>query len=211
MPAEILDGRKLADDIRRQVAADVAALAAETGIVPGLAVILVGDDPASLVYVRNKERACQAAGMNGTVVRLPPETHEAELLAEIDRLNADPAIHGILVQMPLPKQISEAAVVERVCPAKDVDGFHPVNFGLLAAGTAAVRAVHAAGHSRTAACTPAVETRGAHAVVLGRSQIVGKPMALLLLQKGAGRRRDRDGVPHRHARRRGAGAPGRPA
>lgn len=208
MPAEILDGRKLADEIRRQVAADVAALVAETGIVPGLAVILVGDDPASHVYVRNKERACQAAGMNGKVVRLPSATTEAELLAEIDRLNRDAATHGILVQMPLPKQISEAAAVERVAPAKDVDGFHPVNFGLLAAG-----------RPRFIPCTPlgirelllhsGVETRGVCAVVLGRSQIVGKPMALLLLQKGPGGDATVT-VCHTATRDPAAGSPGRP-
>jgi methylenetetrahydrofolate dehydrogenase (NADP+)/methenyltetrahydrofolate cyclohydrolase len=123
--------------------------------------------------------------MNGTVLRLPTETEEASLLATIDRLNDDPGVHGILVQLPLPRQIGESAVVERVAPLKDVDGFHPFNFGLLAAGT-----------PRFVPCTPlgirellihaGVETRGAHAVVLGRSQIVGKPMAFLLLQKGPG-------------------------
>ena len=102
MPAEILDGRALAQQVRRQVAADVAAFTAETGVVPGLTVVLVGDDPASQVYVRNKETACKAAGMNGTVLRLPVETTQAQLLATIDRLNADPAVHGILVQLPLP-------------------------------------------------------------------------------------------------------------
>jgi methylenetetrahydrofolate dehydrogenase (NADP+)/methenyltetrahydrofolate cyclohydrolase len=184
VPAEILDGRALAEKIRRRVAEDVAALVARSRIVPGLAVVLVGDDPASHVYVRNKEKACREAGMNGKVVRLRQEVSQAELLATIDQLNADVAIHGILVQMPLPKQVDEAAVVERVLP-KDVDGFHPVNFGLLAAG-----------RPRFVPCTPLgirellvasqIETRGTHAVVLGRSQIVGKPMALLLLQKGAG-------------------------
>jgi methylenetetrahydrofolate dehydrogenase (NADP+)/methenyltetrahydrofolate cyclohydrolase len=183
--AEILDGRALAEKIRRRVANDVAALVAQIGVVPGLAVVLVGDDPASQVYVRNKEKACREARMNGTVVRLPKEVSQKILLAEIDQLNGDASVHGILVQMPLPRQISEAAVVERVAPHKDVDGFHPVNFGLLAAGT-----------PRFVPCTPlgirtllidaGIETRGAHAVVLGRSHLVGKPMALLLLQKGAG-------------------------
>jgi len=183
--AQILDGRALAQEIRRQVAKDVAEFASQTGVVPGLTVVLVGNDPGSQVYVRNKEKACKEAGMNGAVLRLPGETEEAELLATIDRLNGDPSVHGILVQLPLPKQISESVVVERVAPLKDVDGFHPFNFGLLAAGT-----------PRFVPCTPlgirellihaGVETRGAHAVVLGRSQIVGKPMALLLLQKGQG-------------------------
>jgi methylenetetrahydrofolate dehydrogenase (NADP+) / methenyltetrahydrofolate cyclohydrolase len=185
VPAEILDGRALADKIRRRLAEEVAALAAQTGVVPGLAVVLAGDDPASHVYVRNKEKACREAGMNGTAVRLPGTVSQEELLARIDQLNDDPAVHGILVQMPLPKHIDDAAAVARVAPQKDVDGFHPVNFGLLAAGT-----------PRFVPCTPlgirellidaGVETRGAHAVVLGRSRIVGKPMALLLLQKGPG-------------------------
>jgi methylenetetrahydrofolate dehydrogenase (NADP+)/methenyltetrahydrofolate cyclohydrolase len=185
VPAEILDGRALAQQIRRQVGEDVAALKAQTGVVPGLTVVLVGDDPASQVYVRNKASACKAAGMNGAVLRLPAQTSQADLISTIDRLNDDRSVHGILVQLPLPKQINEAVVVERVAPSKDVDGFHPFNFGLLAAGA-----------PRFVPCTPLgirelliqahVETRGAHAVILGRSQIVGKPMALLLLQKGQG-------------------------
>jgi methylenetetrahydrofolate dehydrogenase (NADP+)/methenyltetrahydrofolate cyclohydrolase len=185
MPAEILDGRALAKRIRRQLADDVAELTSGTGLVPGLTVVLVGEDPASQVYVRNKETACKAAGMNGTVLRLPDDTPLSELLNVIDRLNRDPAVHGILVQMPLPKHMDASIVVERVAPLKDVDGFHPWNFGLLAAGA-----------PRFVPCTPlgirallidaGVETRGAHAVVLGRSQIVGKPLALLLLQKGPG-------------------------
>lgn len=185
MPAEILDGRALAEQARRQVAEEVAALTAETGVIPGLSVVLVGDDPASRVYVRNKESACKAAGMKGKVIRLPVATTQGQLLATIDRLNADSAVHGILVQLPLPNQIDQAAVVDRVDPLKDVDGFHPFNFGLLAAGS-----------PRFVPCTPlgirellihaGVQTRGTHAVVLGRSQIVGKPMAFLLLQKGQG-------------------------
>jgi methylenetetrahydrofolate dehydrogenase (NADP+) / methenyltetrahydrofolate cyclohydrolase len=185
VPAEILDGKALAEKVRRQVAVDTAALKAETGVVPGLTVVLVGEDPASQVYVRNKAAACKAAGMNGRVLRLPAETSQAALLATIDQLNVDAAVHGILVQLPLPPQIDEAKVVESVDPRKDVDGFHPVNFGLLAAGT-----------PRFVPCTPLgiremlleakIETRGAHAVVLGRSRIVGRPLQFLLLQKGAG-------------------------
>ncbi len=185
MAAEILDGRALAERVRLQVAGDTAALTARTGVVPGLTVVLVGEDPASQVYVRNKARASKAAGINGTVLRLPATISQAELLAQIDALNSDPLIHGILVQLPLPKSIDESIVVDRVSPLKDVDGFHPVNFGLLAAGT-----------PRFVPCTPLgirellidsnIETRGAHAVVLGRSRIVGRPMALLLLQKGPG-------------------------
>ncbi len=185
MPAEILDGRALAQQLRRQVAADVAAFTLKTGVTPGLTVVLVGDDQASAVYVRSKESACKAAGMNGTVLRLPGETSQKQLLATIDRLNEDPEVHGILVQLPLPGQIDAAAVVERIAPLKDVDGFHPINFGLLAAGS-----------PRFVPCTPlgirellihfGIKTRGVHAVILGRSQIVGKPMAFLLLGKGEG-------------------------
>src|SRR5262249_22016202 len=150
---------------------------------PGLTVVLVGSDPASQVYVRNKQNACKAAGMNGTVLRLPETTSLSEVLDTIDRLNADRMVHGILVQLPLPKNLDDRAVIERVDPLKDVDGFHPMNMGLLAQGT-----------PRFVACTPLgirqllihtkIETRGAHAVVLGRSTIVGRPMALLLLRKG---------------------------
>jgi methylenetetrahydrofolate dehydrogenase (NADP+)/methenyltetrahydrofolate cyclohydrolase len=183
--ARILDGKALAATIKNEVAAEVAKLKAEAGVVPGLTVVLVGDDPASQIYVRNKQNSCKSAGMNGHVERLPADTDQATLIATIDRLNADPAVHGILVQLPLPRQIDEHAIVERVDPRKDVDGFHPVNAGLLAMGV-----------PRFVPCTPLgiralllaeeIETRGAHAVVLGRSQIVGKPMALLLLQKGPG-------------------------
>jgi methylenetetrahydrofolate dehydrogenase (NADP+)/methenyltetrahydrofolate cyclohydrolase len=185
VPASILDGKALAQEIRDRLALEVAQLRSETGVVPGLTVVLVGDDPASQVYVRNKQRACQAAGMKGNVVRLARETRQDELLALIDALNADSAVHGILVQLPLPRGIDERAAIERVDPLKDVDGLHPMNAGLLAQGI-----------PRFVPCTPLgirallrhyqVETRGAHAVVLGRSQLVGKPMALLLLQKGQG-------------------------
>jgi methylenetetrahydrofolate dehydrogenase (NADP+)/methenyltetrahydrofolate cyclohydrolase len=183
--ARILDGKALAATIKNEVAAEVARLKVEAQVVPGLTVVLVGDDPASQVYVRNKQNSCKTAGMNGHVERLPSDTTQATLISTIDRLNADPDVHGILVQLPLPRQIDERAIVERVDPRKDVDGFHPVNVGLLAMGV-----------PRFVPCTPLgirelllaekIETRGAHAVVLGRSQIVGKPMALLLLQKGPG-------------------------
>jgi methylenetetrahydrofolate dehydrogenase (NADP+)/methenyltetrahydrofolate cyclohydrolase len=183
--ARILDGRTLATAIKNEVAGAVARLKAESGAVPGLTVVLVGDDPASAIYVRNKQKACIAAGMAGQIERLPADCSQDRLLATIDRLNSDPTVHGILVQLPLPPQIDERAVVARVDPAKDVDGFHPVNVGLLAMGA-----------PRFVPCTPLgirellvaekIETRGAHAVILGRSQIVGKPMALLLLRKGPG-------------------------
>ncbi len=185
MAARILDGKTLALQVRSQVTADVAQLVAETEVVPGLTVVLVGDDPASQVYVRNKQNACKAAGMKGTLERLSADVTQSELLATIDRLNSDSTVHGILVQLPLPRQIDERAVLERIDPRKDVDGFHPENVGLLTIGS-----------PRFVPCTPlgirellisgGVATRGANAVVLGRSNIVGKPMALLLLQKGPG-------------------------
>jgi methylenetetrahydrofolate dehydrogenase (NADP+)/methenyltetrahydrofolate cyclohydrolase len=181
----ILDGKALAETVKRGVADEVARLKAKHGRVPGLVVVLVGENPASQVYVRNKRKSCDEAGIGGEVLRHPAGTSTAELLATLDRLNADPDIHGILVQLPLPPQIDERAVIERVDPKKDVDGFHPENAGLLAIGA-----------PRFVPCTPlgvrellihaGVETKGARAVVLGRSQIVGKPMALLLLQKGPG-------------------------
>jgi methylenetetrahydrofolate dehydrogenase (NADP+)/methenyltetrahydrofolate cyclohydrolase len=185
VPARILDGKALAQTVRAEVKAGVAALAPRLRRPPGLTVVLVGDVPASAVYVKNKEGACKAAGMKGDVLRLPEGVPEAELVATIDRLNAAPDVDGILVQLPLPKGIDERRVIERIDPAKDVDGFHPANAGLLALGM-----------PRFVPCTPlgvqrllvaaGVPTRGARAVVLGRSNIVGKPMALLLLQKGPG-------------------------
>jgi methylenetetrahydrofolate dehydrogenase (NADP+)/methenyltetrahydrofolate cyclohydrolase len=185
LPARILDGKALAQTIRGELAEQVARLKAETGVIPGLTVILVGDDPASQVYVRNKQSARKAAGMNGQLVRLPADVPESRLLETIDAVNADASVHGLLVQLPLPKHIDEGRVIERVDPRKDVDGFHPENAGLLSIG-----------RPRFVPCTPLgvqtmltaaeIPTRGAHAVVLGRSNIVGKPMALLLLRKGPG-------------------------
>jgi methylenetetrahydrofolate dehydrogenase (NADP+)/methenyltetrahydrofolate cyclohydrolase len=185
VPARILDGKALAQKVRGAVAAEVEKLRAESGVTPGLTVVLVGQDPASQVYVRNKENASKAAGIRGMVLRLPADTSQAALLDTIDRLNADPATHGILVQLPLPPALDATAVLDRVDPRKDVDGIHPENVGLLTIGT-----------PRFVPCTPlgvrellldaGVETRGARAVVLGRSQLVGKPMALLLLQRGPG-------------------------
>ncbi len=185
MAARILDGKALAQTIRSDVAAEVARLRRQTGRAPGLAVVLVGDVSASQVYVRNKENACKAAGMRGEVIRLPADVAESTLLATISDLNANQGVHGILVQLPLPPQVDERRVIEAIDPAKDVDGFHPENAGLLAIG-----------RPRFVPCTPlgirelllasGIETKGAHAVILGRSQIVGKSMALLLLQKGPG-------------------------
>jgi len=185
LAAVILDGKALAERVRQRLTGEVAEFRAATGVVPGLSVVLVGEDPASKVYVRNKQKAASAAGMRDDLIRLPAETSQDDLLATIDRLNADPAVHGILVQLPLPRHINSRLVIERIDPLKDVDGFHPMNFGLLAQGS-----------PQFVPCTPLgivellkdaeVETRGARVVVLGRSQVVGKPVALLLLQKGKG-------------------------
>ena len=183
MSARIIDGKTLSAKIREEVAERVAALKAK-GVTPGLAVVLVGEDPASQVYVRNKVEACQKAGLHSVKEQYPADMSEAELLARIDALNADPAIHGILVQLPLPKHMSSHKVIEAIAPEKDVDGFHISNAGLLMTGQPLFRP-----------CTPygvmkmleadGVALRGAEAVVVGASNIVGKPMAMLLLQAGA--------------------------
>jgi len=183
MPAELMDGVALARAIRDDVAAGVLVQRAR-GVAPGLAVVLVGEDPASTVYVRNKGRACEEAGMHSETIRLPASTTQAEVLAMVDRLNADPAIHGMLVQMPLPPQCDADAVIRRIDPAKDVDGFHPINAGKLLIGE----------RDGFAPCTPSgvmellrrygIATAGAEVVIIGRSNIVGKPMASLLMQPG---------------------------
>ena len=184
MSAKILDGVALAKTIRVEVAAAVAKAAGTTK--PGLAAVLVGDDPASAVYVRSKGKACEEAGMYSETIRLPRETTEAELLAVVDRLNADPKIHGILVQLPLPKQIDSEKVLRRVDPAKDVYGFHPVNVGKLVTGDrSAFRPATPYGVQQML-IRSGIETKGAHAVIVGRSNIVGKPMANLLIQQGPG-------------------------
>ncbi|MBC7895812.1 MAG: bifunctional methylenetetrahydrofolate dehydrogenase/methenyltetrahydrofolate cyclohydrolase FolD [Cytophagaceae bacterium] len=183
--ARLIDGVAVARAVREDLKSEVAELAAR-GIVPGLTVVLVGEDPASAVYVRSKEKTSVELGMKGATVRLPASTSQAELEALIDRLNADPAVHGILVQSPLPKHMDENTIVRRIDPAKDVDGFHPVNVGKLLIGE----------KDGFAPCTPAgvqellvrygVDTTGKEAVVIGRSNIVGKPMAALLIQAGVG-------------------------
>ncbi len=184
MTAIRIDGNALAAKVRERIAADVVQLKAR-GITPGLAVVLVGDDPASQVYVRNKAAACAKVGMHSVIHRLAAETSEAELLLCIDALNNDATIHGILVQLPLPKQIAEKRVLEAVAVQKDVDGFHAENVGALMIG-----------EPRFVSCTPAgcmemlkdigmSDLRGKHAVVVGRSNIVGKPMAMLLLHANA--------------------------
>ncbi len=184
MSAKLLDGAALAKTIRAEVGAAVVKAAGSTR--PGLAAVLVGEDPASAVYVRSKGKACEEAGMHSETIRLPTETTEAELLAVVDRLNADPNIHGILVQLPLPKQIDSEKVLRRVDPAKDVDGFHPVNVGKLVTGDrSAFRPATPYGVQQML-IRSGIETKGAHAVIVGRSNIVGKPMANLLIQQGPG-------------------------
>ena len=185
MPAKLIDGTTVAKAIRAEVAEEVVALKAR-GVKPGLAVVLVGDDPASAIYVRMKGRACEEAGMHSVTIRLSAETTQAELVAQVDALNADPSIHGILMQMPLPPQMDSETVIRRIKPEKDVDGFHPVNVGKMLIGE----------RDGFVPATPAgvqellqrsgVETKGKDCVVVGRSNIVGKPMAALLLQNRPG-------------------------
>ena len=185
MTARVLDGAAIARAIRDEVARDVAELKGR-GIQPGLAVVIVGDDPASRAYVRSKGDACREAGMHSETVRLPADTTEAELLAEVDHLNADPAIHGFLIQLPLPEQIDSRKVLLRVSPAKDVDGFHPMNVGKLAVGDPTALCPATPLGVQQMLIRSGIETKGAHAVIVGRSNIVGKPMAALLLQDGPG-------------------------
>ncbi|MBQ8569947.1 MAG: bifunctional methylenetetrahydrofolate dehydrogenase/methenyltetrahydrofolate cyclohydrolase FolD [Kiritimatiellae bacterium] len=179
-----IDGKQISAEIRSEVAAEVAKLKA-AGVEPGLAVILVGDNPASVSYVTAKERACVEVGIRSFPIRMAADTSEEVLLAEIERLNQDPAVHGILVQLPLPKHIDESAVIRAISPDKDVDGFHPISLGKMVLG-----------EDTFLPCTPhgiiqllirsGVETSGKHVVVVGRSNIVGKPVANLLIQKAAG-------------------------
>lgn len=183
MSARIIDGKSIAARIREDLAAEVARFQQQTSITPHLAAVLVGDDPASEIYVRNKRRACEKAGIRSTLHRLSAETSQGELLAVVEDCNRDEGIHGILVQLPLPDHIDEKAVLDAVSPLKDVDAFHPENVGLLVQG-----------RPRFLPCTPQGIQRlliesgaridGAHVVILGRSEIVGKPMALMLMQKG---------------------------
>jgi methylenetetrahydrofolate dehydrogenase (NADP+)/methenyltetrahydrofolate cyclohydrolase len=183
MSAKIIDGKALAAQVRAEVKSKVAALA-QRGIRPGLAVVLAGDDPASKVYVRNKTRACEEVGLRSQQIDYPATVTQEELMACIRKLNADPAVHGILVQLPLPKHIDAARVLQAVSPEKDADGFHTESMGALVAGA-----------PRFVPCTPAgvmrmlehaqVPLAGRRAVVVGRSNIVGKPVALLLLQRDA--------------------------
>jgi methylenetetrahydrofolate dehydrogenase (NADP+)/methenyltetrahydrofolate cyclohydrolase len=183
MAARIIDGKAVAERVYAELRGEIAALKAR-GVTPGLAVVLVGDDPASRAYVRSKDKMCRELGLHSVKLELPATTTQAELLAKVDELNRNPAVHGILVQSPPPKHIDETAIVRALDPAKDVDGFHPMNIAKLALGD----------DTGFVPCTPLgcqrllvasdVEVPGAHVVVLGRSMIVGKPLALLLMQKG---------------------------
>ncbi len=185
MTATIIDGKSLAAQIRAEIAAETARFTITTGVTPCLAAVLVGDDPGSQVYVRNKQKACEKAGIASRLHAPPAETTTEELLTLIERLNRDRAVHGILVQLPLPGQIDERRVLEAVDPIKDVDAFHPENVGRLVQG-----------RPRFLPCTPHgilqllkrndIPTAGASAAIVGRSDIVGKPMAMLLMQRGEG-------------------------
>jgi methylenetetrahydrofolate dehydrogenase (NADP+)/methenyltetrahydrofolate cyclohydrolase len=185
MPATLIDGKALATTMRNEIKEKTAQLKAQFGITPGLGVILVGDDPASRSYVTAKERALEEAGMHSVDIRLPATTSQAELIAVVEKLNQDPSVHGILVQLPLPKGLDEDAVIRAIAPEKDVDGFTPINVGKMLIG-----------QDCYLPCTPhgiiqmllrsGTETNGAHAVVIGRSNIVGKPIANLLARKAEG-------------------------
>ncbi len=180
MSAKLLDGKIMSQELRVRIAERVAALK-EKGVTPGLAVILVGEDPASQIYVRNKEKGCEEVGMHSVAIRLPADTDQATLEGHIRALNADPAIHGILVQLPLPRHLDEAAALAVIVPEKDVDGFHVINSGKLLNGLDGVVACTPKGAMEMIRRT-GVNLSGKEAVVIGRSNIVGKPMAMLLLQ-----------------------------
>lgn len=184
MNAHILDGKALAQSLRQRIQVQVAVWQAEGRRAPGLAVILVGNDPASEVYVRNKRAACEAAGLASHHHHLPATTPQADLLALIETLNADPTVDGILVQLPLPPHMDSEAVIERIDPAKDVDGFHPYNMGRLALRLPLLRPCTPRGIMALLATT-GVDLRGCRAVVVGASNIVGRPVALELLLAGA--------------------------
>lgn len=184
MGARLIDGKALAQQVRDQLTIESAAVLAKTGIKPGLATILVGDDPASHQYVKSKQKACDAAGIYIDDHKLPASTTQAELLSLIERMNADSRIHGILVQLPLPKHIDSRVVLEAVSPDKDADGFHPYNFGRLVEGNPVFEACTPKGVIKMIEST-GVGIEGKRAVVLGRSNIVGKPLALMLLQRNA--------------------------
>ena len=181
MAAQILDGKVMSETLRKEIAERTARLK-EQGVTPGLAVILVGDDPASEIYVRNKGNGCAEVGIYSRTIRMPAETKQEELEAAIEELNADKAIHGILVQLPLPKHLDEQAALARILPEKDVDGFHLINAGHMLTGTEGVVACTPRGALHMIKTT-GLDLAGKEAVVIGRSNIVGKPMAMLLLRE----------------------------
>jgi len=183
--ARLIDGNAIGATMRAELAGEIAALK-KSGVTPGLAVVLVGDNPASQVYVRMKGKACDEAALYHETIKLPKDTSEADLMGLLERLNANPQIHGILVQLPLPRQIDTNRALHRIDPRKDVDGFHPENVGKVAVGDPrGFRPATPYGVQQLLVRT-GVETKGAHAVVVGRSNIVGRPMAALLLQDGPG-------------------------
>jgi methylenetetrahydrofolate dehydrogenase (NADP+)/methenyltetrahydrofolate cyclohydrolase len=184
MTAQLIDGNALSKQLRAEVAQRAAKLTAQ-GIKPGLAVILVGDNPASQVYVRNKVKACEDSGLNSVLEKYPADMSEADLLARVEALNNDPAIHGILVQLPLPKHIDDHKVIESISPIKDVDGFHVASAGALMVGEPGFKACTPYGCMKMLESIGMKDLRGKHAVVIGRSNIVGKPMAMMLLAANA--------------------------
>ena len=185
MPARILNGNEIAAELRAEVAEGVAQLTASGGPQPGLAAVLAGDDAASAVYVRNKGRACAEAGMHSETFHLPVDTPQDVLLSLIDRLNADDRFHGILVQLPLPAQIDEATAIERIAPAKDVDGLHPVSQGKMLQGEPTYLPCTPSGVQQVL-LRSGYDPAGQHVVIVGRSNIVGKPLAALLMQRSIG-------------------------
>ena len=184
MTAQLIDGKALSEQLRKEVATRAAALKAR-GVTPGLAVILVGDNPASQVYVRNKVKACEDVGFHSVLEKYDASMTEAELLARVEALNNDPSIHGILVQLPLPKHIDDHKVIETISPAKDVDGFHVASAGALMVGEVGFKACTPYGCMKMLESIGMKDLRGKHAVVIGRSNIVGKPMAMMLLAANA--------------------------
>jgi len=186
MTAKILDGKALATTIKQEIAESVKKLQSKHNITPGLATILVGENPASQIYVRMKHKACEKIGFFSEDIKLPKETNQEELIAHVNRLNNNPRIHGILVQLPLPEHINENEVILAISPKKDVDGFHPINVGRMVIGK----------EQGFLPCTPYgiqtllarnnIETKGAHVVIVGRSNIVGKPLSIILMQKARG-------------------------
>ena len=184
MTAKIINGKEIAAQVRAELRSEIQALKEKTGITPGLTVVLVGENPASLVYVRNKIKACEEVGINSVQHKLPETTTHEELLGLIRHLNASKDVHGILVQLPLPKQINEEEILEEISPSKDVDGFHPYNVGRLMIGNPVLQPCTPYGVMRLLDST-GVDLSGKDAVVVGRSNIVGKPMAMMLLKRNA--------------------------